>query len=567
MNKNTDKINIQRLSFLFARKGVNHVVMSPGSRNTPLIVAFNREQRIRKDIIVDERSAAYYALGIAQRTKSPVALICTSGTALLNYSPAVAEAYYQNIPLIVVSADRPEAWVDQDDSQVIRQRGVLDNHIKKFFQINIEQTDKESVWCLNRTLNEAVNIATAGRKGPVHINMPISEPLFNEADNIEDDTRIIQSISPIDYDMSCFDQFFELLHDKKVMVIASINDYNKALGEALSELSNHPNFVILSESVANIPFYENDNIVRCIDRTLSCRSKDHKDDYMPDIIITFGGPVISKLLKQTIKEVDSIDHWAVTVDDVAPDTYTHLKYHFKISPSQWFHALQSYIKNKPLSDCGYARLWSNANSIGRQLHKQFTDTVDWSDLKAMDIVSRYIPKGSNLQLSNGTSIRYRQLFDNINTVAEYCNRGTSGIDGSLSTAAGSASVFDGITTLIIGDLSFLYDVNGLWNRNLSLRLKIIILNNGGGGIFRFMKGPSSLPELTPCIETPQNIDIESVAKAYGIDYYKASDAMELTDVISRFYENQGCAILNIITPKETNGEILRDYFKYLRNNN
>ena len=184
MNKNTDKINIQRLSFLFARKGVTHVVMSPGSRNTPLIVAFNREQRIRKDIIVDERSAAYYALGIAQRTKSPVALICTSGTALLNYSPAVAEAYYQNIPLIVVSADRPEAWVDQDDSQVIRQRGVLDNHIKKFFQINIEQTDKESVWCLNRTLNEAVNIATAGRKGPVHINMPISEPLFNEADNI-----------------------------------------------------------------------------------------------------------------------------------------------------------------------------------------------------------------------------------------------------------------------------------------------------------------------------------------------------------------------------------------------
>lgn len=561
LNSYTDKIGIKELIDVCVERGMERVVVSPGSRNAPLSITLNRNPSVETMVIVDERSAAFFALGMAQQTGKPVGLVCTSGTALLNYAPAIAEAFYQRIPLIVLSADRPDEWIDQDDSQCIRQQNIFANYIKASYQLPVDAQSQSELWYLNRMVNEAFTQATSSRRGPVHINVPMREPLYGVKQYNQSSPRLIQHIGPsgsLDKD-----HLGGLSHDfnshKKILIIAGLCPYNAGLNEVLNELSQYPNVVVLTETLANL---HGERMLPCIDRVISTLSDEEKAAFAPDLLISFGGPLISKMIKKFLRAYKPQSHWFVGAGEPHIDTFTALTARVDVSATEFFDQLKPLVRE---CESDYSGLWSDRDYITSQRHTDYLQNIGWSDLKAFEILLGAVPKESNLQLSNSSVVRYAQLFKTGHELLWNSNRGTSGIDGCSSTAAGAAWVNGKATTLITGDISFFYDSNALWNRYLKSNLRIVVISNGGGGIFRFIPGPSDVPELEDYFEVAQQMDVCALAKAYGVTCYSASSALELEKVLPEFYApHKGAVILEVKTPREENDKVLKAYFKHLK---
>ena len=560
----SDIENVRILISLLVQKGIKEVVLSPGSRNAPLLVSVAREKRLKHHVIVDERSAAFFALGIAQQTGQTVALICTSGTALLNYSPAVAEAYYQGIPLLVISADRPSEWIDQDDSQTIQQQGALCNFVKKSFQLPTAITCNEDRWHTNRLVNEAINLSQHGRKGPVHINVPLREPLYGFQHESITSERVIKTLKETpsltaEISQNLREEFFLC---PKVMIIAGFHEPDPVLQQHIKLLASLPNVVVLTESVTNlsIPL-----VISTIDRVISTIQPEEVETYAPELLITFGGAIVSRMIKAFIREHTPHSHWHIDERSTPPDTYKSMTLHVPMDTRTFFDQLQpAEIKANSLPS-SYAHQWHQREEKATQIHDNYLKRIPWCDLKAFSMLIPALPAGSRLQLGNSTPIRYAQLFRYTQVDRTDANRGTSGIDGCTSTAMGAASTFDGITTLIVGDNSFLYDSNALWIKNCPPSLRIIVIQNGGGGIFRFLAGPSGLEEVEEFFETPHDVDIERLAEIHRFKVHRATDAPSLESALSEFYQpGQQPAILVVHTPGKINGEILKRYFQALR---
>ena len=560
----SDIENVRILISLLVQKGIKEVVLSPGSRNAPLLVSVAREKRLKHHVIVDERSAAFFALGIAQQTGQTVALICTSGTALLNYSPAVAEAYYQGIPLLVISADRSSEWIDQDDSQTIQQQGALCNFVKKSFQLPTAITCNEDHWHTNRLVNEAINLSQHGRKGPVHINVPLREPLYGFQHESITSERVIKTLKETpsltaEISQNLREEFFLC---PKVMIIAGFHEPDPVLQQHIKLLASLPNVVVLTESVTNlsIPL-----VISTIDRVISTIQPEEAETYVPELLITFGGAIVSRMIKAFIREHTPHSHWHIDERSTPPDTYKSMTLHVPMDTRTFFDQLQpAEIKANSLPS-SYAHQWHQREEKATQIHDNYLKRIPWCDLKAFSMLIPALPAGSRLQLGNSTPIRYAQLFRYTQVDRTDANRGTSGIDGCTSTAMGAASTFDGITTLIVGDNSFLYDSNALWIKNCPPSLRIIVIQNGGGGIFRFLAGPSGLEEVEELFETPHDVDIERLAEVHRFKMYRATDAPSLESALSEFYQpGQQPAILVVHTPGKINGEILKGYFQALR---
>ena len=560
MEGNTDKLHVRQLVDLCRQNGVRHVVISPGSRSTPLIIAFNRTEGFQTHVVVDERSASYFALGIAQRLQEVVAVVCTSGTALLNYAPAVAEAFYQQIPLLVISADRPQAWIDQDDSQTIRQQNVFQNCSKAFYQLQEHEGDKENYWYNNRLINEAFIKLSSGRRGPVQINVPLKEPLSNVVFTPVTEERLIRRFLPQEMlsDNDLMHLVSTIQNSSKVLIVASIYKPDKKLLSALKSIASKPNVVVLTESVSNLT---DDLFVNYIDRALSRMDDHERDSLKPEIVISFGGAIISRQLKQWLRDSNLKELWYIGKGDNVIDTYKQMTNHIDIEPGSFIDSLSKSLGESNYSD--YSTRWDALKMKSDRSHREYLASIGWSDMKAFESIMNHLPEASMVHLSNGTSVRYHQLFERSNSVLVYSNRGTSGIDGSTSTAVGAARVSDQLTTFITGDISFLYDINGLWNESFPKNMRIIVINNNGGGIFRYIPGPTTLTECERFFETPPNVDIKSLSRAYGLGYLRASSEAELNEALRVLYSEDRPCILEIQTPRELNDVILRDYFKYI----
>lgn len=553
---------------LLVAHGIKHVVLSPGSRNAPLIVAAAKEKSLNKVVIVDERSAAFVALGLATSScgKEPVALICTSGTALLNYSPAIAEAYYRNLPLIVISADRPYEWIDQDDSQTLNQFEALSKFVKKSYNLPPLCQTKNQEWYVNRIVNDAIITSNSGKKGPIHLNIQLDEPLSQYIGEYLDSPRIISmpSTQPF-FDSTFFAKIIneKRINQKKVLIIAGFQNcddesWSTTLSDKLDEiLESNPNFALLTESISNI----NSKKAICnIDRNLCNLNKDINFNINPDIVITFGGALISRFIKQYLRENKSIEHWHIGLTDTTIDCFQSLTYRINTLPYVFFSLLNESIKGIN-SDIDYQKQWNDLVIFSKHKHNKYVQNCEWSDLKAFSI---FLPllKG-NLHLSNGTPIRYHQLFDknpDINKI--YCNRGVSGIDGSTSTAIGFALNSSETTYLVTGDLSAQYDISAFSINNIPPSFKMIVMNNGGGGIFRFIKSTSQLMELEEYFATKPNLPLKSLAEGYNFTYFEANNEKELLDIFPKFNKvTNKPAILAINTPSLTSANILSNYFK------
>ena len=537
---------------------VKSVVISPGSRNAPLIIEFNAQDTIKKYSIVDERSAAFFALGIAQETCKPVALLCSSGTALLNYYPAITEAYYSKIPLIVISADRPKHLIDIGDGQTIRQVDVFRNHVQ--FSANLSEKNSDE----NDTLLKRIFKKLKQFKTPIHINIPFSEPLYettehllHQVDNLSElyKSDSLLTETPIDVDEL---QGYADVWNKatKKMIILGVHPPDKMLAIQLEHIAKDASVIVLTETTSNV---HNTDFINSIDQLVFPFSNEVFKDYQPDILLTFGGMVISKKIKELLRENPPKQHWHID-SNRAMDTYHCLTKHFSVSITLFFSQFFFLIKAK---ESNYKKLWITAKKQREEKHEEYLVNIAFSDLKVFQLLSGFLPKQLNIQFSNSSIIRYAQLFSWLKTQKIGCNRGTSGIDGSTSTAVGVAVAGKKQSLLISGDLSFFYDSNALWNKYIPNNFRIILINNRGGGIFRFIPGPTTTNTLE-FFETPHQLTAKQLCEMHHFEYKTVSNSNDLQNELGSFFdESSRPKLLEIATPKEKNALILKDYFKYL----
>jgi 2-succinyl-5-enolpyruvyl-6-hydroxy-3-cyclohexene-1-carboxylate synthase len=550
----SDKVLARLLEKACRTFNITDVVISPGSRNAPLIIEFTDNVRYNTYSLVDERSAAFFALGIAQQTKRPVVLFCTSGSALLNYYPAVAEAFYSNIPLIIVSADRPKGKIDIADGQTIRQENVFSNH--SLFNANlVEDTSslQQNVLLVEEALTMAVN-----KKGPVHINVPFEEPLYNTT--AREDVKLPSfnyEQQEINGTQNLTDLNSNWITSKAKMVLVGVNDFNTNLNNTLAQLAADPSVIVLTETTSNL---HSSDFINTIDNLIFSLDDVQIEAFKPDLLLTFGGMVISKRIKQFLRKFSPQKHYHIS-KYAAPNTYFCLTAQIKSEPLAVLNQLQECSKN---TESIYKYLWEQRKEKVTKAHHKFLQKVPYSDLSVFNSLIKNLPKQGVLQLSNSSVIRYTQLFDLPKGLQVYSNRGTSGIDGCTSTAIGTAVASTKQTIFITGDLSFFYDSNALWNKYIPANFRIILINNGGGGIFRILPGPQTTKALD-YFEAPHNLTAKQLCEMYHFDYTISTDTDSLESALNTFFnKSKYPKLLEIKTPRTLNDKVLKDYFKILK---
>ena len=554
MKQFSSKRSIQILAHLLKEYGIFDIVISPGSRNAPLAIHFSETDEFNCYSIVDERSAAFVGMGMAKSIKKPVALTCTSGSASANYYPGVTEAFYQNTPLLILTADRPTDFVDIFDGQTIRQKDLYQQHSYGDFQLledSVENADDENFAIIKKAIEVCFE-----KQGPVHINIPLEEPLYNMVSELPNFPPVEKTIRETTYELPP-NLVAEWNTSKRILILVGTRDYSEELEMQLSQLVKNHSVVILKEANSNL---KHDKFFAHIDRYIFNFNEADFKTYAPDLLITVGQNVVSKKVKQFLRKATPKNHWHI--DEVwHPDTFFALTEKVKATPEKFFAKLLNFISLEPSS---YFNLWDVLRDKRDLKHDEYCVGTTFSDFKLFELLANQLPENINLHISNSSAIRYAQLFE-FDRNRIYCNRGTSGIDGSTSTAMGFAMKSQKQTVLVTGDMSFFYDINGLWNNYIPPYTRIIVFNNGGGDIFKIIPGPSSTNALDEFILTKHHKSAEHLAKHFGFAYTKVDDEITLSRVLDNFFKHDEKAkILEVDTTAIENAEVLKGYFEFLK---
>ena len=563
----------------FKVRGVKDIIISPGSRNAPLTISFTENPFFNCFSIVDERSAAFFALGMALQQNKPVAVVCTSGSALLNYYPAIAEAFYSTIPLIVLSADRPPYKIDVGDGQTIRQDNVFDRHIGYSANLKLDITHaKERIKRFapdlllqeQSTIEEYNIIETKkaldivfDKQLPIHINIPFEEPLYNTEVVLKIAKTIETKKSNEDGVLKDIDKYKDLWNSsKKKLVLVGVNRPDQIELKLLEILAKDPSILVFTETTSNL---HHPNFFSSIDSIIFPIEKSNKKEELfkelqPDILLTFGGLVVSKKIKSFLRAYKPKHHWHI--DSVkAYDTYFSLTYHFKISPNTFLGHL---LSNNSRINSDYFKKWNSTKLAYEAKRNTYVKTIPFSDFLAFKTILSSIPNNYQVHLANSSTVRYAQLFASKVNLKVFCNRGTSGIDGSTSTAIG-ASIYENAPTLMItGDVSFFYDSNALWNEYTKNNFRILLINNSGGGIFRILPGVEDSDNFSTFFETKHGMTAEHLCKQYGFEYCNATTENSIIENLLDFYKDSSAPkLLEIFTPRKLNDKILLGYFDFI----
>lgn len=551
----TDKKNVLQLVALLKAHQITRVVLCPGSRNIPLVHTLSTHPDFTCYAITDERSAGFFALGLALNGGKPAAICCTSGTALLNLHPAVAEAYYQQVPLVVISADRPAAWIGQMDGQTVPQPGVFQTLVRKSVNLPEIQTEEDEWYC-NRLINEALLETCHRGRGPVHINVPLSEPLFQFTEENLPDVRVItryQGLSPYDRDYSgLIDRLNG--YSKRMVLVGQMNliylfekRYTKLLYKHFAWLTEH----LGNQTVPGLP-------VRNFDAVIASLSEEKAEQMAPQLLITYGGHVISKRLKKFLRQHPPKEHWHVSADGEVMDLYGTLTTVIEMDPFEFLEKIASLLDNRTPE---FPKQW--------EYYSKMTPEPDfpYSEMKVVGELIKQLPESCALHLGNSSSVRYAQLYTLPATVEVCCNRGTNGIEGSLSTAIGYASSSDRLNFVVLGDLSFFYDMNALWNSHFRPNLRILLLNNSGGEIFHTLPGLEMSGTSHKFITAVHQTSAQGWAEERGFSYLKADDEVTLAEAMTLFTQpEQGDKplLIEVFTNKNKDARILKEYYQNLR---
>ena len=549
----SNKENVNILTALLVAHGVRYAVCCPGSRNSPIVHNLHACPDIECYPVTDERSAGFYALGMSQVLKEPVVVCVTSGTALLNLAPAVAEAYYQHIPLVVISADRPQAWIDQLDGQTLPQPDALGRFVKKAVSLP-ESHDDESRWYCNRLVNEALLETHHHGYGPVHINVPISEPLFDYTVSELPEERSICLLNPRCYKSLLLECVGQLYTSRKPMVIIGQMSTEGLLPQDLYAISLFA--VVLNESLSvgkggahfdEVLYAVGDN-----------------PDYQPDFVLYLGDTLVSKRLKQWLRNLKVTHIWAVTEDgsihDISMQLYGVIEGHpadviDDLVDSAGIKAVQSTEEFKTRWDKVLAKVNKRVDNY----------QPAYSQMAAVKCFEESLgtAEDEHVHYANSTAIRLANIYARHFV---YCNRGVNGIEGSLSTAAGFSVVTDETVYCVIGDLSFFYDQNALWNQNLCGNLRILLLNNGRGGIFNLLKGLEESPARDQFVAAEHHTSAEGICQQNHITYLKAENMDEMQQGIDTllYIESDRPVLLEVFTDSTEDERAFRDYYGKLR---
>ena len=409
----SDHFAAAELARLCAAKGVSHAVISPGSRSAPLVIAFLQEKDIRCLQVIDERSAAFFALGMAQQLHAPVAMICTSGSAVLNYGPAIAEAFYQRVPLLVITADRPEEWVDQGEGQAIRQQGVLAMHMKRSVQLPRLMGDDLSRWHCGRLINEAIDATLLPVPGPVHVNVPFTEPLYGKVQQATSllDSRLIAPVMTEPFILPDHARWLigQVSACKKVMVLAGQGRWSEGLKAQLKRLAALPQATVHTEATSNL---DDTDFITCIDRAIEGVHETNENDLKPDLLITFGGAVVSKRIKTLLRKWKPSQHWNIDQGQRHYDTYQSLTHDIAVSPEVFFAQIMNPgsgagASSQP-SESIYAEAWRMVDERTRGTHHRLISEAPFCDLSVFSMLNDRIPGDSDVHVANSTPARYVQ---------------------------------------------------------------------------------------------------------------------------------------------------------------
>ncbi len=566
---------------------IKHIIISPGSRNAPLTIGFTHDDFFNCYSIVDERCAAFFALGIAQQLQEPVAVVCTSGSALLNYYPAIAEAYYSNIPLVVLSADRPKHLVDIGDGQTIKQKNVYGEHVIYSANLKLdlkegEHKDSENELPIFKSIenklerflglqkdiqsyneseiHDALTITNL-KSGPVHINIPFDEPLYDTVEALSINPKLFKLQSRTekigDFEIKSLLDVWQSA--KRKMILVGVLQPNSIEQKWIEELADDDSVIVFTETTSNL---RHQDFFPGIDKIIAPLNMEEFKTLQPEILLTLGGLVVSKKIKGFLRKFKPKHHWHVGLFK-ANDTFFCLDKHIKLIPNTFFSEFLPQVKHHTKSD--YKSTWLNVRQKRRKMHEAYLRTIPFSDFTVFNSVLKSLPKQSQLQVGNSSAIRYTQLFHLPEGVNVFCNRGTSGIDGSTSTAIGASVAVKELATFITGDLSFFYDSNALWNNYVPNNFRIIVINNEGGGIFRILPGHKNTTNFDTFFETKHKLNAKQLCEMYGFNYVSANDEKSLQKELDSFYSvSQQPQLLEIFTPSRINDEILLEYFKFIK---
>ncbi|MBA4853373.1 2-succinyl-5-enolpyruvyl-6-hydroxy-3-cyclohexene-1-carboxylic-acid synthase [Emticicia sp. BO119] len=563
---------ILNIAEICARKNVKTAILCPGSRSAAITISMARHPDIKTYSISDERSAGFIGLGIAQMTDETVSLVCTSGTAAYNLAPAVAEAFFQEIPLLVLTADRPPEWINQYDGQTIYQENIFGKHVKQSYTLPSDYKHNDSVWQIERIINEAINLTQAFPKGPVHINIPIREPFYplaHEEIKFENRVRIIESVFTSKRVSNLFfEGFYEIWRgcEKKLIIVGQ--QQNNKLSEILRNISDEFNVPVLSDIISNVNFI---NVISAHDIFLSSKNETFLETMSPDLIITCGKSIISKNLKQFIRNYKPNYHFHIQENPELIDPFQTLTHKIEVSDQYFFETLFSDLDimnfkegDNEDDNSEYFRLWQDANHRTRLKLSNFLLNPSYSEFKTVKKLIEKLPENSIFHLGNSMPVRYANLIglSDDQNIQVFANRGTSGIDGILSSAVGNALSTTQLVICLIGDVSFFYDRNAFWNVYLPANLRIVLLNNHGGNIFRIIDGPNKQIELNDYFVTEQRFNAKNTCNDAGIEYALATNNEEIEKVLVHFFKISSKAkLLEIIVDGEISAEVFRDYKK------
>ncbi len=515
-------------------KGLRHVVLSPGSRNFPLINGFLSSSEVTCHSVIDERSAGFVALGMAQKLKTPVAVCCTSGTAALNLYPSIAEAYYSEIPLIVLTADRPSENIDNWEGQCIRQTHIFAQHILASFETSDDYTDSD------RFREVAETAYSKASQGPVHVNMPFREPFYyqSEPKNAPNDIQENDDI-----------QTYGRIPDRLINDLKEARRILWLNGASLpmDEIPLGSNRVVFSDVISNQP-----DSIQHWDGILSSKTS-LEERYSPDLIISTGKFFVSKPLRTWLKGIKNLTHWHIGTEKDIPTPFGTRPKTAKVE----FQHIIDRIQSNPHQE-SYLNVW-------QELQKNYTrhfSELGWNqfnEFSAIRKVHESLPVNSILHVANSMPVRYLGFLKKKLGLTYYSNRGTSGIDGCTSTALGYAKISEKNVFLITGDIAFFYDCNGFWVDHVPPNFKIVLMNNNGGGIFQLIDGPNEFSNSLTLQTTPHNRSAQHLCNDYGLAYFKAENWHHYEIKWDEFLNHSGAAVFEIQTNMKTNKEFYDNF--------
>lgn len=556
---------IYDIAELCALKNIKHVVLCPGSRCAPLTIAFTRHPGLDTKTFSDERSAGFVALGMAQATRSPVVLLCTSGTAAYNLAPALAEAHFSQTPLVVITADRPAEWIGQHDGQTVYQTEMFGRHVKKFFQLPQDYDHADSVWAINRIVNEALNLSIQHPSGPVHINAPFREPLYPEKGTVisfSENVRVIEEHRPLpvlDEDQRVKIKNAWLQYDH-VLLVAGQNSGDTINTSLVSTLQRKHFVPVVHDIISNLHAAE--GTVQHADLFLGQAPDDIKEILMPDLLITFGQSLISKNLKIFLRKYQPKAHWHIQYPGPLSDTFKNVTEIFSTGPDSFLSFLNSLEEKMNVSQNqgNYFQSWQLEESRTLRAMEFLVSEPEVTELQMVKTMLSALPAEANLHLANSMSVRYGNFIGlppGRKGINVFSNRGTSGIDGCTSTAVGHCLTSPKPNFLITGDLAFFYDRNAFWHNYPLQNLRILLLNNHGGLIFDVLEGPSSLPEAKEFFITRQMLNGLKLCEEFGFEYLTLNNKRNIQNVFRDFFAfNNKTKILEIETDTSTSKNVL-----------